>query len=447
MAICFLAPADLMFPLMRPAYCTQAVVRSMVSEMHTRVFSFPLLSDTLISLDVLLPALGSWQVAGLRADDAALRLLAMATDVPQAAADADALRPVPLPALRNAARVALRLTQMAQQVRQVRRCATRTGGHSGLACPMYHKLTSRLCVHHPTGTISTSRIYHKARTGSRANLLAPRRLPRGRGGRPGGGGGSAAWCGFGGDGGSCGAGGDVGRGGAAGGDAAACAARGPPAVGRRRVRCLAGLLGLHGCAQVKACMGSARCLASSAYYLYAASCWHHVDRPAYIVSADVHAEQHSVAGQGTSRSGDDNTSTSHHAQGRGNGRAEPRGRGGRGGGGRVGRGSSASQQGRGAAGVSGTASDRTEPPLPDGLVAAGQLDVTSLAQLLIAWASVPAGRPAPSVEWLDRASALALRTQVRSACLDWWMGMVAVFCSQAYCLVDYVSLFGLCRTV
>eukprot|EP00198_Chlamydomonas_reinhardtii_P009744 XP_001699081.1 predicted protein [Chlamydomonas reinhardtii] len=97
----------------------QAVVRSMVSEMHTRVFSFPLLSDTLISLDVLLPALGSWQVAGLRADDAALRLLAMATDVPQAAADADALRPVPLPALRDAFRAALRLTQMAQQMQQL----------------------------------------------------------------------------------------------------------------------------------------------------------------------------------------------------------------------------------------------------------------------------------------------------------------------------------------
>ncbi|KAG2427323.1 hypothetical protein HXX76_012518 [Chlamydomonas incerta] len=322
----------------------QETVRSMVTETRARVLSFPLLSDTLTSLEVLLPALGGWRAAGLRPEDAALGLLAMAADIPQAAADADNLRPVPLPLLRDAFRAALRLTQMAQQQTQQSPSAQVDAAARRVRDAVQANLRHAVFPAPGEGAqaaVATARL-HGA---DLAAMAAAAEL-------------AVMW--------------DV---------------EVPPAV-----------MQLH--------VGHVDQLLAAAA------------GPAYAHVTDVEAKRRAAdADQGTSSSSssdNDGPSTSYSAPGRGRGRAAPRGRGGRGGGGRTGRGGAA-PQGRGsAAGVAGgTATfESAEPPLPAELVAAaGQLDVTSLAQLLVAWASVPVGRPAPSPEWLDRAAALALRTQ------------------------------------
>ncbi|KAG2427322.1 hypothetical protein HXX76_012517 [Chlamydomonas incerta] len=320
----------------------QEAVRSMVHEVHLRrgVLSFPLLSDTLTSLEVLLPALGGWRAAGLRPEDAALGLLAMAADIPQAAADADNLRPVPLPLLRDAFRAALRLTQMAQQQTQQSPSAQVDAAARRVRDAVQANL--RHAVFPAPGEGAQAAAAARLHGADLAAMAAAAEL-------------AVMW--------------DV---------------EVPPAV-----------MQLH--------VGHVDQLLAAAA------------GPAYAHVTDVEAKRRAAdADQGTSSSSssdNDGPSTSYSAPGRGRGRATPRGRGGRGGGGRMGRGGAA-PQGRGFAAGGTAVSESAEPPLPAELVAAaGQLDVTSLAQLLVAWASVPVGRPAPSPKWLDRAAALALRTQ------------------------------------
>ncbi|KAG2432311.1 hypothetical protein HYH02_013031 [Chlamydomonas schloesseri] len=303
----------------------QDAVRGMVSELHSRrgMLSFPLLSVALTSLEVLLPALGgSWRAAGVRPDDAAGRLLELVAELPRAAADADRVQLVPLPALRDAFRAALRLTQMAQ--------------------PLLQQQASSAAPGRPGPVAQQQVVGQEVRAYLRRAVFATA-------------------------GGSDDAGGQAET--AAAVDAAAAAAR------------------LQGAD-----------LAAMAAAAELAVMWDMEVAPAVMQLHVRHVDRLlAAAAAGPAYPPNDNVEGQVAASG------EPAEHGGRTG-------------GRGRARGPATTRSRSSAdaqPLPDGLVVAGQLDVTSLAQLLVAWASVPAGRHAPSAEWLDRAAALALRTQDR----------------------------------
>ncbi|KAG2432312.1 hypothetical protein HYH02_013032 [Chlamydomonas schloesseri] len=334
----------------------QDAVRGMVSELHSRrgMLSFPLLSVALTSLEVLLPAFGgSWRAAGVRPDDAAGRLLELVAELPRAAADADKVQLVPLPALRDAFRAGLRLTQMTQ--------------------PLLQQQASYAAPGRP-GPATQQVVGQEVRAYLRRAVFA-----------------TASGSGD------------------AGGQAEAAAAVDAAAAAARLQG--ADLAAMAAAAEL-AVMWDME-VAPAVMQLHV----RHVDRllaaaaagPAYELTGS--ADHQPLARVGTSSGDDEGPSTSYRTAGRGHGRATREALGGarsRGRGGAPPRGRRGAAAGGGAPANAYT--DESQQ-LPDGLVIAGQLDVTSLAQLLVAWASVPAGRHAPSAEWLDRAAALALRTQ------------------------------------